>query len=834
LHIVIVLFVMPPSRLNPTRGLTAELENNQKVAETADDAALSKLSAARLGYVNDPFIPMFVPSNRPQRRSPLINRGYFSRVAVVDLILQRFVATCRRTGDGRSQVISLGAGMDTTFFRCYAAAHLSASQSNSSSVAGGGGGVGVSSSSGPSMHTPFQSSPSSTSGVPTVYFEVDFADVTAKKASIVRKSPVLQKCIDGRSITAADIASITAPFNSSSSLSEANAILRPLSPIKVATMSDAATGATVAASSSSSVPAINPPAPRIHTDIKYEVQDSGGCNVIGKSYRLVTADLRDISAVETALLGAGCDFSLPTLLLSECVLIYLEPEESCGIIAWAARAFSRSMFVTYEQIRPHDAFGQMMMRNLEERGYKLRGLNAFPDLNSQIARYTDLGYQACTSIDMNDVYYRLLPRAEVARIERLEIFDELEEWHLMSAHYSITVACNELNGPPPQRRGGKSSRHPPSRSVPAQTLQSINLASSGNNTPKPSQDDTTPNSAETTESLKADDVNHTKNGASMSSSRNSIRTEMPAPMRKMPRIASIPGGLGQAAPPPASPSSMALPPFSPATFSNQSTTTTMAAGTGTAATGTALSSRGANNDVFQQQQQQQQRRMTSSATADTAKELAIHVVQSHQLANNSSSSNPQHRAEGSQCSSPDAHLGDEGGGGGGGGGSHILYNSGRRSRSGSRSRSRSRSITTDSSDVDVSGSSGHSHSQIRVHTHTPVDFDAIAEAEDELLHARHVREAAGIDLQLQRESDLGRISCSASVVSDRDGDDGVDALSTPIVSQSGSAFPAAVEGSKKLEVTSPFAPWNAQAILVAAKEGKNISLFDCLFPNWQQ
>jgi hypothetical protein len=66
---------------------------------------------------------------------------------------------------------------------------------------------------------------------------------------------------------------------------------------------------------------------------------------------------------------------------------------------------------------------------------------------------------------------------------------------------------------------------------------------------------------------------------------------------------------------------MALPSFSPATFSNQSTKTTMAAGSGTAATGTALSSRGANNDVFQQQQQQQQRRMISSATADTAKEL---------------------------------------------------------------------------------------------------------------------------------------------------------------------------------------------------------------------
>jgi hypothetical protein len=34
-------------------------------------------------------------------------------------------------------------------------------------------------------------------------------------------------------------------------------------------------------------------------------------------------------------------------------------------------------------------------------------------------------------------------KALVARCERLEIFDELAEWHLMSAHYCIAVAVNE-------------------------------------------------------------------------------------------------------------------------------------------------------------------------------------------------------------------------------------------------------------------------------------------------------------------------------------------------------------------------------------------------------
>jgi hypothetical protein len=43
----------------------------------------------------------------------------------------------------------------------------------------------------------------------------------------------------------------------------------------------------------------------------------------------------------------------------------------------------------------------------------------------QVTRYRELGYASCTAVDMNDVYYRLLPRAEVARVERLELFDEV-------------------------------------------------------------------------------------------------------------------------------------------------------------------------------------------------------------------------------------------------------------------------------------------------------------------------------------------------------------------------------------------------------------------------
>tara|TARA_B110000503_G_C7118515_1_gene401392 strand:+ start:1213 stop:1437 length:225 start_codon:yes stop_codon:yes gene_type:complete len=46
-------------------------------------------------------------------------------------------------------------------------------------------------------------------------------------------------------------------------------------------------------------------------------------------------------------------------------MVYMPPEDGTKIIAWAASFFPTSVFVTYEQVRPNDAFGQTMMRNLQ-------------------------------------------------------------------------------------------------------------------------------------------------------------------------------------------------------------------------------------------------------------------------------------------------------------------------------------------------------------------------------------------------------------------------------------------------------------------------------------
>ena len=132
--------------------------------------------------------------------------------------------------------------------------------------------------------------------------------------------------------------------------------------------------------------------------------------------------------------------SLPTLLVSECVLVYLLPDESDAVISWAAKTFEHAAFMCYEQVRPHDAFGQMMIQHLQARGAPLHGLDKYASCEAHEVRYRDCGWDAVTSRDMNDVYYKQLPKAAVEAAEKVELFDELEEWWLMMSHYQTSVA----------------------------------------------------------------------------------------------------------------------------------------------------------------------------------------------------------------------------------------------------------------------------------------------------------------------------------------------------------------------------------------------------------
>ncbi|KAL2536635.1 Leucine carboxyl methyltransferase [Forsythia ovata] len=91
--------------------------NRSAVQGTNDDASASKLSCVKKGYMKDDYVHLFV--KRPVRRSPIINRGYFARYAAFRKLLHQFLnceVNTDEQGNTKKQILSLGAGFDTTYF----------------------------------------------------------------------------------------------------------------------------------------------------------------------------------------------------------------------------------------------------------------------------------------------------------------------------------------------------------------------------------------------------------------------------------------------------------------------------------------------------------------------------------------------------------------------------------------------------------------------------------------------------------------------------------------------------------------------------------------------
>ena len=138
--------------------------------------------------------------------------------------------------------------------------------------------------------------------------------------------------------------------------------------------------------------------------------------------------------------------SLPTFILLECVLVYMQAEKASQLLAWAARSFPSAAVLVYDPTRPHDAFGLQMQKNLRARGCPFLSIASVADPEAHAHRLLACGWGRAEAADMRSVYRRLLePRAR-AQAERAEMLDEVEEWHLMLAHYALALGVNDQGG----------------------------------------------------------------------------------------------------------------------------------------------------------------------------------------------------------------------------------------------------------------------------------------------------------------------------------------------------------------------------------------------------
>jgi len=137
------------------------------------------------------------------------------------------------------------------------------------------------------------------------------------------------------------------------------------------------------------------------------------------------------------------DPSLPTLLLFECVLVYMSPSSSSRLLEWFVQINKRTQSgalgcIVYEMFGLDDAFGRVMVANLRERQIYLPGAQPYPTSESLLNRFLQTGFSAARALTLKEIRKSYITPEELERISRLEFLDETEELDLVLAHYAIS------------------------------------------------------------------------------------------------------------------------------------------------------------------------------------------------------------------------------------------------------------------------------------------------------------------------------------------------------------------------------------------------------------
>jgi [phosphatase 2A protein]-leucine-carboxy methyltransferase len=101
--------MLPPSHRHGDADIAIRL--------TDTDASAARLSAVQKGYLQDPFIKHLVPrAHLHPPGQPLINVGTFVRSTALDDLIHQWLLLSQDEGKP-CQIVSLGAGSDTRFWR---------------------------------------------------------------------------------------------------------------------------------------------------------------------------------------------------------------------------------------------------------------------------------------------------------------------------------------------------------------------------------------------------------------------------------------------------------------------------------------------------------------------------------------------------------------------------------------------------------------------------------------------------------------------------------------------------------------------------------------------
>ncbi len=365
------------------------------------------------------------------KRSPIMHRGYYARMEGQQMAIDRFLSQTESSHEIR-QILYLGCGFDTAPIATYA--HFKESDESQGSTSGG-------------------------QSKKLKIFEVDFPDIINQKYEIYSTEHKIVKALatgEPRLDNELKYAASELHRGASSKLASDT--------IKEGTEEEEDGGAIDSHEHADSKPILHVEE-KLHKMVfdtigsighssKHENDDNG--NIFHTVHHLgaltlVSQDLRDANGLISTLSRSGFDPHKPTLIITECVLVYLNKEETDALCSILSNYFShgRTVWVSYDMISPTDTYGQMMLKNLHKAGFSLPGFIEFPTLRSHEEKFHGPeghdGHQLWSiakSVDMLNFYNRVIDSKLIDEVNRLEILDEIEEWNMIMSHYCITVATN--------------------------------------------------------------------------------------------------------------------------------------------------------------------------------------------------------------------------------------------------------------------------------------------------------------------------------------------------------------------------------------------------------
>lgn len=72
--------------------------------------------------------------------------------------------------------------------------------------------------------------------------------------------------------------------------------------------------------------------------------------MVSSQYVLLPGDLREVDEVLRDLEGVGFRQDLPTLIIAECVLVYMPPDSAQRLVSELGRRLPTAAFLVYEQV----------------------------------------------------------------------------------------------------------------------------------------------------------------------------------------------------------------------------------------------------------------------------------------------------------------------------------------------------------------------------------------------------------------------------------------------------------------------------------------------------